>query len=218
MSLIELHRGRFARRNAFAALGLGAAASLSVATMLNPRLAHDIGERVNEGIGSMKTVAAMLAERSPGLRPEGALANLKPKRQAAVLHERALPKIPGPVSPVYNALAAPTPIPPIAPPVTTPLFTALAGAPPVAVVPMGVTPGSPGGPGGPPILSDIPPPGGGGGGILSLPVVAATPQVPATPVESVPEPATWAMMMLGFALMGRGLRRWTAANHSPTPK
>ena len=210
MSLIAISRWPISRRSAVAAIGVGVAASLTVATVLNPKFAHAVDEQVSQGIGSLKTVAAMLAERSPGQRPEGALANLKHKRQAA-LHERALPKIRGPISPIYEALAGP-PTPVIVPPVETPLFNALGAGPPVEVPP-------PGTPGGPPILGNIPPPGGGGGGFFSPPVVTtATPEVPATPVTpvaAVPEPASWAMMILGFALIGRTLRRRPIAGTSP---
>src|SRR6185369_8142067 len=186
MSVTAL-RWKIARRDGIAAVGLGAAAALSVATFSSPRLAHALGEGLSESVQGVKTVAAMLAERSPGERPEGALASLKHKRQAA-LHERALPKVRGPGPTAYEALAGPPPSSPLAPPPQAPLYTTLAG--------------------GPPVLSDIPPPGGGGGGFAPPPIVTtAAPEVPQTPATPVPEPATWAMMILGFALIGRTLRR-----------
>jgi hypothetical protein len=136
------------------------------------------------------------------------LANLKHKRQAA-LHERALPKIRAPYGPptAYEALVTP-PIAPIAPLPQAPLYATIAGGPPI------VAPGSGGGPGGPPVLSNIPGPGGGGGGTFTPPVTLATPQAP-PPAEAVPEPASWAMMLLGFALMGGALRRRGAAGLQP---
>jgi len=198
-------RWKIARRDGIAAVGLGTAAALSVATLSSPRLAHALGEGLSESVQGVKTVAAMLAERSPGARPEGALASLKHKRQAA-LHERALPKVRGPGPTAYEALAGPPPSSPLAPPPQAPLYTTLAGGPPVPV-PTTVPPGTPGG-GGPPVLSDIPPPGGGGGGFAPPPIITtAAPEVPQTPATPVPEPATWAMMILGFALIGRTLRR-----------
>lgn len=197
-------RGRIGRRDGIAAVCLGAAAALSVATFSSPRLAHALGEGLSESVQKVKTVAAMLAERSPGERPEGALASLKHKRQAA-LHERALPKVRGPAPTAYETLAGPPPSPPLAPPPEAPLYTTVAGGPPVPV-PTTLPPGTPGG--GPPVLSNIPPPGGGGGGFAPPPIITtATPEVPQTPVTPVPEPATWAMMILGFALVGRTLRR-----------
>jgi hypothetical protein len=180
------------------------AAALSVAILSNSRLARAVGDSVSDSIQGMKTVAAMLAERSPGERPEGALANLKPKRQS-LLHERALPKVRGPAATPYAALVATPPNLAIAPPAEAPLYNVVAGGPPV-VIPSttGVVPGTSGGP---PLLTNIPPPGGGGGGIFSPPVVAAAPGTPPIPVTPVPEPATWAMMLVGFALIGRALRR-----------
>ena len=59
----------------------------------------------------------------------------------------------------------------------------------------GPTGGFPGGGGG----------GGGGGGSITNPAPPITP--PAPPVGVVPEPATWAMMILGFGLIGSALRR-----------
>ena len=197
----NLPRALLGRRGIAAAIAVGAAGALSVATLSSPTLTHVIGEGVSASVEGMKTVAAMLAERSPGERPEGALANLKRKRQTA-LHERALPKVRGPGPTAYEALAGPPLIPPIAPLPETPLFNTVAGAP-VPIVPV-----SGGSSGGPPALSNIPlPGGGGGGGFFSPPVTQATPEVPPTPVTPVPEPATWMTMILGFALIGRALRR-----------
>ena len=91
-------RSRLVRRGAAGVAGVGIAATLSFATLSNSWLGHALGDRLSESIQGVKTVAAMLAERSPGERPAGALANLKHKRQVA-LHERALPKIRGPTFP-----------------------------------------------------------------------------------------------------------------------
>ena len=195
-------RASSTRRSAVGIGVLGAAAALSLATVSNPWLANSLNKGLSESIQGVKTVAAMLADRSPGQRPEGALASLKQKRQA-VLSER-VPKEHAPSPTAYEALAGPPPPPPIAPPPEAPLYTAM-GAPPVPVVP--VAGGSSGG-GGPPLLSNIPLPGGGGGGVFAPPVITtATPAVPVTTVSSVPEPMTWTMMILGFALIGRAMRR-----------
>jgi len=165
----------------------------------------------------VETVAAMLAERSPGTRSVGELALLKRKRQA-VLHERALPKIRGPYVPptAYEALASPPPAAAIAPPPQAPLFATVAG-PPEVIPPVG---GVPGGSFGPPVFSNIPSPGGGGGGGGFAPpiITTVTPQVPVTPVAPVPEPASWGMMLLGFGLMGAVLRRRTSAGLQPAPE
>jgi hypothetical protein len=184
------------------------AAALSVAILTNPKLGRAVGDGVSSSVESVKTVAAMLAERSPGERPDGALANLKPKRESA-LQERALPKVRGPAGTPYAALVAAPPNLAIAPPAEAPVYNVVAGGPPVVIPPTtGVVPGTPGGP---PFLTEIPLPGGGGGGIFSPPVVAAAPDTPPIPMTAVPEPAAWAMMLLGFALIGRVLRRKEAA-------
>jgi hypothetical protein len=215
VSLIAIPAGlphSWLARGGLAIIAVGVAAALSVATLRNPKSAQAVVQGLSAGIQSVKTVAAMLAERSPGERPEGALANLKPKRQA-VLHQRALPKVRAPAFPAYEALAGPPPSPLIALPPEVPLYSTVAGGPPVAL-PL-TTAATPGTPGGPPVLSNIPLPGGGGGGIFSPPTTAATPDVPSVPVTPVPEPATWAMMILGFALMGRMLRRRATAGPEP---
>jgi len=201
VSAVSLVTGsRLRRRGTIALLGIGVAGALSVATLSSPRFAHALSDGLSESIRGVKTVAAMLAERSPGQRPEGALAQLKHKRQA-VLHERALPKVRAPAPSAYEALAGPPPSPPLAPPPEAPLYTVVAGAP-TPITPTGGTPG------GPPILSNIPTPGGGGGGFTPpVQTTSEVPTTPQTPVTPVPEPATWAMMIVGFALIGRALRR-----------
>ena len=201
---------RLGRRGTVAIVGVAVAGALSVATLSSPRLAHVLGEGLSESVQGVKTVAAMLAERSPGQRPKGALAQLKHKR-AAALHERALPKVRGPAPTAYEALTGPPPSLPVAPPPAAPLFTTVAGGPTPIVPPVGAPAG------GPPILSTIPGPGGGGGGFT--PPVQTTAEVPPaqppTPAAPVPEPATWAMMILGFALMGRALKRPAVAGPKP---
>ncbi len=194
---------RLKRGGAVALLGVSVAAALSFATLSSPRLAHALGDGLSESLQGVKTVAAILAERSPGQRPEGALANLKHKRQAS-LHERALPKVRGPAPSAYETLTGPAPALPLAPMPQAPLYTAVAGGPTAIIPPAG------GPSGGSPILSDIPPPGGGGGG-FTPPIVITLEIAPLTPTTPVPEPATWAIMILGFALVGRALSRKTVA-------
>jgi len=62
-----------------------------------------------------------------------------------------------------------------------------------------VTPPDTGGPGQPPFVA--PPPGPPGG--PDRPPV----QPPETPPGGVPEPASWALMILGFGAVGASLRR-----------
>jgi hypothetical protein len=194
-------------RRGFAVIALLVlAAALTVASLSRAGLMTSVGNAAVQAVSNIKTVAAMLADRSPGQRPEGALASLKQKRQP-VLHERALPKIRGPISPLA-AIVGPPPVPPVVPVETmppAPLYS-MVGAPPVLVPPVVPPVGGGGGggtPGGPPGFSEIPPPGGGGGVV----VPPVTPTVPQVVTPSVPEPNSWAMMLVGFALMGWTLRR-----------
>ena len=174
------------------------------------RIVGNVGQKAGE---AATTVAGLFDLRSPGERASGALASLKQKRQP-LLHERALPKVRGPVAPLAAIVAAPPP-----PIETVPPFTAIAGPKPASPEVALAQTGSPGGvPGIFPGLTILP--GGGGGVIIPPPATIVpppgTPGVPVTPPDTpgspgtpsgVPEPASWAMMILGFALVGGALRR-----------
>lgn len=169
-------------------LGLAAALSIAIFTRRDD-LSSGIGAAANKALNSIKTVAEMLANRSPGERPEGALASLKHKRP--MLHQRALPKVRLPVPPLIDLVSPPPPVD-IVPP--APLYSMVSG-PPGDIVP------PPPGGGSPPPGIDIPPPG--------IIVPPSTPPVtpPENPPPAVPEPNSWAMMLLGFGLMGWAIRR-----------
>lgn len=193
-----------------AAIILALAAALSIATFSRTAVLTKMQEAASASVSGIKTVAAMLADRSPGERPAGALASLKHKRQPA-LHERALPKVRKPESPLARILTTP-PAPPVEVLPTTPLY-AMVTAPPV---PQALIRGGPVGGGVIPPVSNVTPPGGGGGIVLppqtpetpTVPGTPGTPETPSTPnVPPVPEPATWAMMLLGFGLIGWAIRR-----------
>ncbi len=191
--------GLLMRRAAAAGIIIAIAAALAMASFWRTNVASVVNSAASAGLNNLQTVAAMLSDRSPGQRAEGALASLKHKRQPA-LHERALPKVRQPLSPLA-AIVGPPPVPPVEALPTTPLYSMVAG-PPVALPPVSIIPAS-SSPGGPP-GSDIPPPGGGGG----IVVPPGTPTVPVTPVTpAVPEPNSWAMMLVGFALIGWAVRR-----------
>ena len=205
-----------------ALIALAIAAELSISSFWRPGGGGGQGNGVQSALNAgangvsralgavQQSVADMLAGRSPGERAEGTLANLKHRRLAA-LHQRALPKVrrPGTVSPLAGIVGA-VPVPPAQelPPPATPLYNVVAGGPgaPVAAP----SPGA-----GPVVFPAIPPPPGGGGGVI-IPPPAITPPVtppvtppiviPPPPSGAVPEPSTWAMMMLGFAMIGRALR------------
>jgi hypothetical protein len=216
--------GWFANQRAlWIAIGLAALLAMAVGIATFPSamspgqsgdsLASRVGRQVVDGVAAgAQTVASLFDLRSPGARAAGALASLKQKRQAA-LHERALPKtrrFAAPVGPLAAIVGA-SPVPPVAivppavPPPGTPLY-GVVGKPEVipAAPPLG------GGGGGGVVFPAAPSVGGGGGGIVVPPAVTTvppttTPGVPGT--SAVPEPASWAMMLVGFAMIGRVLRR-----------
>lgn len=162
-----------------------------------------LSEKVQQGLKGIKTVADMLFGRSPGERAAGTLANLKHKRLAAP-HERALPKIrksvppPSPLAAIVGAPEAPVPPVAAAPAAGTPLYNVVTAPPALAEAPpTGVGPAMP------------PPPSGGG--LMVPPVVTQVPPTSPPPQSAVPEPATWAMMLIGLALVGRLTRRKSAS-------
>lgn len=141
-----------------------------------------------------KSFVELMHQRSPGKRLVGHLAQSKHKKLAA--HERALPKIRKP-TPVFAAIPPIGELPPalvdlVAPPVPMQMAS-------LAAIPVGPfeTPGGPPG-------FFLPPPGG-----FNLPPgeTPGSPPIEVPPVSFAPEPATWAMMLIGFGLIGWSLRR-----------
>jgi len=217
------------RRNGAIAAFAGFAAAVSIGVLSDPQLASAVGQGVHQGVNGMKTVASMLAGRSPGERPKGALAKLKQlkhKRAAALpLGRHVLP-------PAAALLGAPPAIivpQPIAP---APIYDVVAGGPPIMLPPVPILTGGGGGGGGPPVLPGtppggsgppvlpgtpppagppalpgIPPPGGGGGVFVPPPIITTVVPPPPPATSAVPEPASWAMMLVGFAMVGGALRR-----------
>jgi PEP-CTERM motif len=91
-----------------------------------------------------------------------------------------------------------------------PLGTSIPGAAPALSSPApspGSGASSPGSPrSGPGAIGSLPGGGGGGGGgSISGPTNPVVPTQP--PVGAIPEPASWALMILGFGVIGSGLRR-----------
>jgi hypothetical protein len=192
-------RSRRRRRAALAgvlAVALAGAGTLSLDAMTG-------GDVVHAAVSQAQSLADLLNGRSPGQRTQAELTKTK--------HARALPKARAAAKPAFpskpdmaeiaHLLAPPEP--------------ALVNAAPLAPLAFGpkpslgdivVPPGGGGGPGGPT------PPGGGGGGVI-IPNPPGENPPPPPPPPPVPEPATWAMMLLGFGLVGwrlRGGKRRTA--------
>jgi hypothetical protein len=150
------------------------------------------------GLDSAKSFLAMMTDRSPGERTKAELTKTKSTTLAmAAPKMRALPKVAKPELPKEFVAAIAPPLPGIAEiPATAPL---------TSIGPLLLTPGIPGGGGGI-FVPPQGPPGGGGGPPAPPP---ATPRGSPPPVDtpSVPEPGTWATMLLGFGLTGWTMRR-----------
>jgi len=151
-------------------------------------------------LGAMPDVLSMLHKRSPEERPEGALVATKGRTSAV------LPTAVEAAPPPKVASVAPAAKPAIVPHVVseTPMVLPAAVVPAVAsALPLATAaPAAAGGLFIPPLVI---PGGGGGGGITTFANPPGSPPPP--PVPGVPEPATWAMMIIGFGLLGGLLRR-----------
>ena len=160
------------------------------------------------GIDAAKSLMALLEDRSPGDRTAAELT--KTKKKAAGPEQRALGKINKPEAPP-EFVEAIVPSPPPAIEDVPPFPVALAGLGPLVEVP----PPPPGGGG---IITPAATGGGGGGGGGGTenpppenPPPTENPPGEPTPHENpppvVPEPSTWATMLLGFGLTGWLMRR-----------
>lgn len=158
---------------------------------------------VRAAVAQSKSLADLLDARSPGARTAAQLTKTKharalPKQQMAPRHTPAPPDL----AKVAQLLA-----PPAASPVNIASAASFVGAPPSLATIVGSLPGS----------ELIPPsreitqPGGGGviGPGAGPPLVSVpTPQPPKlVPPPALPEPGTWASMLLGFAFIGWRIRR-----------
>lgn len=213
---------RFARRwlAALCVIGLAAAGAFALyvgAGDLSKRaglsgtslLAAAISEKVQQGVNKVKSVADMLAGRSPGQRARGTLANLKHKRHPRALHARALPKtkkaLPAAASPLASIIAPPAetvpPAPAVLPP-TAPVFSAVTAAPPATQVAEAK----------PPIVFPpiLPLPGSG----YNIPPFGGPQGSEGGPGAAVPEPASWLFMLVGFGLIGGMVRRGRKVAHA----
>jgi hypothetical protein len=149
------------------------------------------------GIEAAKSFMAMMADRSPGTRTKGELTKTKQRAASDAPTQRALGKItkPAPPEEFVEAIAPSVPV--------------IQELPPIAlkddIGPILLTPQPPGG--GIIIPPQSPPPGGGGGGPNTPPTPPGQQPPPPPPPPAVPEPGTWATMLLGFGLTGWAMRR-----------
>jgi hypothetical protein len=174
--------------------------------------ASTVGEGLlNAGVAAARNAVNVMEERSPGERTQASMTKGKPRIDVDRV-ARALPRI-------RDARAS------AAPPATVQALPGAVAAPPAEALPGFVAPAAVAGPVG---LADapgggfiggpggffLPPGGGGGGGGIIVPPARPTEETPVTPpvtppvgTAPVPEPANWAMMILGFAVAGAAARR-----------
>jgi hypothetical protein len=194
-----------ARKVLLGAVLLLSAAGTGVA-LISPQTAEAVGNRA-------KAVADLLAERSPGQRSVAELtktaksANESRDTPPAPATEHAL----GKVFPPQSGPLQPGGLSPFVAPMEGPLST-----PPLSLAfgPPGV------GGEGPPMASFAPPGGGGvllppGGPITSAPPTNSPPTVLPPEVPAVPEPSTWAILIVGLAMCAGALRRSRRASAPP---
>jgi hypothetical protein len=189
------------------------AAPLSVASYLGV-------ETTLPGVASAKSFLAMIAERSPGDRTKAELKTTK-HRPVAAPKQRALGKITPPPPPKEFVQAiAPPPLKvtegvalAAAPTTLGPLLIAPSTPGGIVIPPSAPTPGGTGGPTPPGVGEPIPPgveeptpPGVGEPNPTTQPPPPGDDEPPPMP-PIVPEPETWATMLLGFGLTGLMIRR-----------
>ena len=158
----------------------------------------------------VRSLMSVLHQRSPGARTRGELADTKAHKRAAPRQhalpkfrprQRALAKVqpPYPDSFVQPLFAANKPqLAEFAPPTAPQLLFAALPSPsylaPFAPGVFGILPGGVGAP-------------GGGGSVPTTPAVPVVTPIVTPVLPAVPEPDSWALMLLGFAATGLALRR-----------
>ncbi|HKP33778.1 MAG TPA: PEPxxWA-CTERM sorting domain-containing protein [Sphingomicrobium sp.] len=160
-------------------------------------------DAVAAAVSQAKSLAELFDQRSPGDRGAAALTKTKRVHHAlAKLRTRPVPPLTPSASELARILLPPAP--PVAP--ETAVALALAEGPPPTLGQI-VGPPPSAGPGG----GLVAPPGGSGGspgGGGTGPIVYPGPDTNVIiTVPAVPEPGTWATMLLGFGLIGWRIRR-----------
>lgn len=140
-----------------------------------------------------QNLADLINGRSPGERAQGLLTKTKHARALAKQFARPEPLENVPIKPYVPTLAEVVTAPPLVPP---PELQAIFPTIEAAPTPPGLI-GVPTGPGG------FTPPGG-------TPETPVVPPDTPTPPPAVPEPGTWALMLLGFGLIGWRVRKGEA--------
>jgi len=202
----QLARNAFNRRRRRTAIVFSAliAATIPASLAILGVGSSDMARAAESGA---KSLAELLGQRSPGERTQAELTKMKKTRALAkVRHAAATPAVKGP-SPLTLARILLPPVEDLPVDLGNPMVTAQAPQP----LSFYVSP--PPGAGGGGIV--VTPPGPGGGGTVVTPpgekppgdIFPPRPSELVVPPPAVPEPGTWAMMLLGFGLMGWSLRR-----------
>lgn len=187
-------------------------ASLVGGMLATPTALNHLGKAVGSpALAQLPSVADLMMMRSPGPRPKGALVNTKSRKivtrvKTPHISFPARPLLPVvPISQITRLDMAGS-MTPFEVPVTFGAFSST--TPPLVIGGSGGSSGGgstiPGGIGGDGTGGTR---GGGfpGGGIPGGGI--PTPVITPTPITPVPEPATWAMLLVGFGLVGLTLRR-----------
>ena len=181
--------------------------------LLSGRSALSAGAGASAGLASRlgavgSDLLGVLGLRSPGERSQGQLADAKGRsvRTGSYVrphHERALAKVRPPKAFLDQPFPVVTDNDVTSPAVTNALTpgTEVAAVSPGEQFGTGNNPGFGGGPGGGFIF-----PGGGGGGVGPFPPPTIPPPIVPPPTSAVPEPSTWALMLMGFWGIGASLR------------
>jgi hypothetical protein len=182
------------RRVTAVAVALCAAAAAPVSLSLAD---FGSGGMVEAAVAKAQSLVDLLEQRSPGRRTEAQLTKTK-RKQAALAQTRppvrkpVAPPIASPLTPMEVELASIVLPPPEL--IPAPVGQVAIAPPPT----LGAIVSPPGG------GSIVTPPGGGGGPPATIPT--PQPHEPVIVTPPVPEPATWAMMLLGFGLIGWRIR------------
>jgi hypothetical protein len=180
-----------------ASLLLGGALSLSLSGLTAADALYASAQKA-------RSLAEMLGQRSPGERTEAQLT--KTKRARALARHRLPILTDRPLKPNAMDLAKILLPPATDVPVSIANPVPMMQVPPTSLASIIVPPG-----GGAPIVT---PPGGSGGGTPgggSPPLI--TPPTSPELIPAVPEPGTWAMMLLGFGFIG-----WRVRREQPAPQ
>jgi hypothetical protein len=171
------------------AVALAGAGTLSISGVTGSDLAH-------AAVTHAKSLADLLDARSPGERTEARLTKTKHARPLAKPRIRSAQR---PQPPKQQTLAIATLLtsPPLPVGLQPPLPLATVSSPPSLAMIVG---GGGGGGGGGGVL-----PPTGGEGPVTFPT--SQPRQPVTGPSPLPEPGSWAIMLLGFGLIGWRVRR-----------